>query len=77
MLIISYCLTAFTDPGGIPDNQIWNIPIQDDMPDQIKIEIFLSALNKREELLESNRNIINEDNLNESRSTASIKTFKF
>lgn len=73
MLIISYCLTAFTDPGGIPDNQIWKIPIEDDMPEQIKVEIFMSSLNKREELLESNRNTINEENLNESRSTASNK----
>ena len=73
MLVISYALVSFTDPGGIPDDSIWKINVQDDMPDQIKVEVYMSQLNKREEALCNNRNIISEDNLNESRSTASKK----
>ena len=76
MLVVSFCLVSFSDPGGVPDDSVWKIKIQDDMPDQIKVEVYMSALNRREEILNNNRNLISEENLNESRSTAS-KIFNF
>jgi hypothetical protein len=71
MLVISYALVSFTDPGEVPDDKIWKIEIEDDLPDHIKVEQYMNQLNRREEILNYNRNIISEDNLNDSRSTSS------
>jgi hypothetical protein len=71
ILIISYLLSAFTDPGKIPDDSIWEIQVDDYLNEDVKLEQFAFQLAKREELLANNRNIITEENLNESRSTAS------
>jgi len=74
MLIISYVLTCYTDPGTIPEDHLWDIQIPENIPDQVKVELYLSYLNKREEVLSSNKNILSDECLNDSRSTTSNKS---
>ncbi len=71
MLVISYLLVYFTNPGNVPDDDIWKIDIDNNMPEHIKVEIYMCALEKRETLLINNKNIISTESLNESRSTSS------
>lgn len=71
VLIVSFFRTGMTDPGKIPDDQIWNIDIPDSIPSEMQLELFAVTLGRREEMLQNNRNIITEETLNESRSTAS------
>jgi hypothetical protein len=70
MLILSFILSAFTEPGKIPGHSIWKIQIDDNLEEDSQFEQFAYQLAKREELLLSNRNTIMENNLNDSRSTA-------
>jgi hypothetical protein len=76
MLIISFIRTSFTNPGEVPDDNIWNLNINESLPQEMQTELLITCLSRREELLLQNRNVISEDNLNESRSTSS-KFLKF
>ena len=82
LLIFSYYRTCTTPPGEIPDDevkfnfeQIWNINIPKNVSQNIKTEMFALALNKREEELLQNRNILNIQSLNDSTNSTSKMTF--
>lgn len=75
MLASSFLLVYFIQPGYVPDDAIWKIDINDSMPEHIKVEMFMCALEKRENLLISNKNIVSEESLDESRSTSSNYLF--
>ena len=66
-----------TNPGNIPDDNIWNINIPNDLPSEVQLEHFAILVSKREEILLNNRNIIKEENLNDSTSTGSKILFLF
>jgi hypothetical protein len=72
MTVLSFSLVYFTNPGTIPDDNIWKIEMDRSLPEHIKVELFMCELDKRENLLINNKNIISEEALNESRTTSSI-----
>lgn len=71
MLVTSFILTVFTDPGRVPDDPLWDINIPENITEELQLELFALALAKREETLVNNRNILTEENLNDTRTTAS------
>ena len=73
LLIISFLKTSLCDPGNIPDNEVWNINIPENFPIELQSEFIALIIDKREDLLNNNRNIITETVLNETFSTDSIK----
>jgi hypothetical protein len=70
-LVLSYMLTSFVEPGKIPDDPLWDITVPSYLSEEQQLEHFALTLAKREEVLLNNRNILTDENLNESRSTAS------
>ncbi len=72
LLVISFFKTALCDPGNIPDNDVWKINIPDNFPIELQGELIALIIDKREEILNNNRNIITETVLNETFSTDSI-----
>jgi hypothetical protein len=71
VLIISYMRVYFTDAGHVPDDNLWNINIPDNISSEMQLELFAVNLSRREEILHANKNIICEENLNETVSTNS------
>jgi len=69
ILIFSFLLVYYTNPGRIPEDPLWNINVPENVPEELKLELFVLTLNKREEALANNRNILTEETLNESTST--------
>lgn len=70
MLLLSYIGVCLINPGHTPDDKIWKIKVDDTASTEQQLLEISIEIEKREELLASNRNIISEDNLNESRTTS-------
>ena len=71
MCIISFFRTALTSPGHIPNNDIWNIIVPDNIPKELENEFIKLVVERKDQLLNQNKNIIS-DNLNETNFTDSI-----
>jgi len=68
-MVFSFIFCSLSDPGSIPDDKLWNINIDTSASEEHQLEHFAISLAKREELLFINRNILTDENLNESSST--------
>jgi hypothetical protein len=68
-LVLSYLMVYFTDPGMIPNDQIWSINVPDNLPAQVQLEIYAVKLVIRDEQLKTNKNILSDENLNDDTRT--------
>ena len=70
MLLLSYMGVSLTNPGHTPDDNIWKIKTDNSASTEQQLMQISVEIEKREEILASNRNLISEENLNESRTTS-------
>jgi hypothetical protein len=57
-MIISFLRTTFTNPGNIPDDDIWKMNIPESFPPEMQNEVIALMVENREKLLDKNRNMI-------------------
>lgn len=70
--------TMVTNPGRTPDDNVWNISIPHNVPEDMKLDFLALLIERREELLVINRNVLTDENvnlLNETRASASKNSF--
>jgi hypothetical protein len=63
---LSFLRTAFTDAGKIPDEDIWSLQIPDNIPVELQSEFLALTVEKREEVLQVNKNILSDVYINET-----------
>jgi hypothetical protein len=66
LMVISYFRTALTNPGRVPDEDIWSLSIPENIPVELQSEFLALTVEKREEMLQQNKNILAEININET-----------
>jgi hypothetical protein len=64
MLVISFFRIAMTHPGGVPDDELWEIQIPDNIPVELQSEFLALTVERREEILLQSRNILTSGNIN-------------
>ena len=70
MLLLSYLMVSLTDPGHTPDDSIWNIKVNTSASTEQQLMEISIDLEKREEMLALNKNILTDENFNDSRATS-------
>ncbi len=75
MMIYSYFRTTYTNPGEIPNDELWNMTVPDNFPSDMQSELIALMVEKRERYLETNKNILYRGT-QFSDSTFSTSTFK-
>ena len=68
LIIISFFKVSNTNAGDINDNEIWKVTLPEELSENQKTEYLTLLLERREEILLANRNII-------SRSSSEISNF--
>jgi hypothetical protein len=66
MLIISFIRTALTKPGNIPNDDFWSLQVPENIPIDLESEFIALTVEKRQEDLGKNRNILIDNNFNET-----------
>ncbi len=70
MLLLSYLGVSLSNPGHTPEDMIWKIKVDSSASTEQQLMDISLEIEKREEILASNKNIISEESLNESRTTS-------
>jgi hypothetical protein len=70
LFVISFMRTALTDAGKIPEDEIWNLHIPDNIPVELQSEFLALTVERREEILTQNKNILTDNNINETTCTS-------
>ncbi len=76
MLLLSYMGVSLSNPGHTPDDTVWKIKLDTTASTEQQLMEISLEIEKREEILACNKNIISEDRLNESRTTSG-SNYKF
>ncbi len=74
LVLYSFYKVSKTNPGEVSDNEIWKVYLPDELTENQKTEYLTLLFERREEILHSNRNIING---NSSETTSDTDCNKF